>query len=171
MTQALADGKSTPLADGRVHSVKVQYFPYIKYNVLPHFSAAPPLIPFLKDAGEDRRVGTLLVFVDDMTTPLVAMPFNLNVAMRMPQGQAWIVRVLPSAALRSDAVRCAHPMRWLAHLRCITRIHRGLRAQQAARGSAMTSCPGTFVTRLAALVPSIMSLWCSSHWILVCRTR
>ncbi len=89
-SQTMGAARPTSLADGKVHNVKIQYFGYLKYDLLVHFSATRQLVPFLKDAGESRRLGTLVVYVDDMSEPLTAVPFNLNVAMRMQEGQAYI---------------------------------------------------------------------------------
>lgn len=37
-----------------------QYFPYLKYDLLDQFTAADPLLPFIKDNGEGRRIGTIV---------------------------------------------------------------------------------------------------------------
>ena len=89
-SQLMGAARPHPLADGKVHSVKLQYFPHLKYELLEHFSATPQLVPFLKDAGESRRIGTFVVYIDNMTTPLTAVPINLNVAMDLPDGQAYV---------------------------------------------------------------------------------
>ena len=45
-----------------------------------------------------RRVGTLVVWVDDMSQPLMAIPINLSIVLdNFPQGQSIIVRVVNAA--------------------------------------------------------------------------
>jgi len=89
-TQTMGAARPISLADGQVHTVKIQYFNHLKYDLLVHFSATRQLVPYLKDAGESRRLGTLVIYVDDMSEPLTAIPFNMNVAMRLQEGQAYI---------------------------------------------------------------------------------
>lgn len=80
------------LADGRVHRVKVAYWPFLKFDLLPRFTASSSLTPFLVDDGEQWRIGTLAVWVDDLSpaAPLLAMPINLNSVLQLPTGQAFI---------------------------------------------------------------------------------
>ena len=89
-TQSMGAARPHTLADGLVHNIKIQYFPFLKYDVLQHFSATRALVPYLKDAGESRRLGTVVIFADDMTTPLTAVPINLNVALRLQEGQVYV---------------------------------------------------------------------------------
>jgi hypothetical protein len=90
VSQAVAPARATSLADGRLHHVRLQYFPFVRYDLTAHFSAAPPLTPFLKDGGEQRRMGTFVVYLDNQTAPLVAFPINLNVALDLPEGTAYM---------------------------------------------------------------------------------
>jgi hypothetical protein len=51
------------------------------------------LVPFLKDNDENRRLGTFLVFIDEGITndePILAIPINLSVLLRLPQDQAFV---------------------------------------------------------------------------------
>jgi hypothetical protein len=102
------------LADGHVHTVRIVYYRFINYDYLPYFTGSSYLQQYLKDNGEVRmqympvlpalgkevyvlfpsqglRIGTLVVFVDDMAVPLVAFPINLSVAMALPEGLAYAV--------------------------------------------------------------------------------
>lgn len=53
------------LADGSVHCVKIHYLPYIEDKFFHLMTANENLLPYLKDNGEGRRLGTLAVFLDD----------------------------------------------------------------------------------------------------------
>ena len=49
-----------------------------------------------------RRVGTLVVWVDDMSQPLMAIPINLSIVLdNFPQGQAIIVSESAARAVPS----------------------------------------------------------------------
>ena len=79
------------LADGRVHLAKIAYYRFLKFDLLPFFTGSSSLLQFLKDNGEARRVGTLVVWVDDMSQPLMAIPINLSIVLdNFPQGQSII---------------------------------------------------------------------------------
>jgi hypothetical protein len=81
------------LADGLVHVVKIRYYEELRYEYAPYFSATTNLVGFLKDISEDRRVGTLVVFMDtgiDSDEPLLAMPINLAATLRLPSDQAYV---------------------------------------------------------------------------------
>ncbi|KAL7547055.1 hypothetical protein ACHAWF_010377 [Thalassiosira exigua] len=94
-------GKSTALgywrahdvADGKVHEAKVQYLPYVEPRYFELMTANDNLLPYLKDNGEGRRLGTLAVFVDQGIVedrPLLAMPVNLSLLMDLPDGLAYV---------------------------------------------------------------------------------
>ncbi|KAF0684747.1 Aste57867_23262 [Aphanomyces stellatus] len=81
------------LADGSIHVVKVRYYNTLPLQYFASLSATTDLTPFLKDVAEERRVGCLLVFMDDgitQDTPLVAVPINLAVALRLPDDVAYV---------------------------------------------------------------------------------
>jgi hypothetical protein len=86
----LAVPRATSLGDGRVHTVRVVYWPYLKFDLVPSFTASTLSPVFLKDGGDERRVGTLAVYVDDMreTNPLIATPLNLNTLLQLRENQA-----------------------------------------------------------------------------------
>lgn len=51
------------------------------------------LIPFLKDNGEGRRLGTLAIFVDQgiiEDRPLLAIPINLSLVLDLPDSNAYV---------------------------------------------------------------------------------
>lgn len=55
--------------------------------------ASDTLLPFLKDNGEQKRVGTLVVFLDDgvaSNDPLLAIPINLSLVLDLPDDKAYI---------------------------------------------------------------------------------
>ena len=81
--------KPTPLADGKVHVARVAYWPFVNYALAPYFTATSELTKFILDNDEGRRVGTLAVYVDDLTKPLLAMPINLSVVMKLKEGLAY----------------------------------------------------------------------------------
>jgi hypothetical protein len=89
-SHSIAAAREHPLADGRIHSVKIRYYNHIEYDFLPYFSATQHLVQYLKDGGEGRRMGTLVVWMDDAEEPLTAVPVNLNVALRLQEGGAFI---------------------------------------------------------------------------------
>eukprot|EP00644_Phytophthora_capsici_P000346 jgi/Phyca11/5095/fgenesh1_pm.PHYCAscaffold_4_\ len=81
------------LADGKVHVVKIRYYPELKYEYVPYFSATTNLPKFIKDISEGRRVGTLLVFMDDGITndkPILAIPINLAATLRLDSDEAFV---------------------------------------------------------------------------------
>eukprot|EP00559_Dactyliosolen_fragilissimus_P007630 CAMPEP_0184858194 /NCGR_PEP_ID=MMETSP0580-20130426/3320_1 /TAXON_ID=1118495 /ORGANISM="Dactyliosolen fragilissimus" /LENGTH=210 /DNA_ID=CAMNT_0027354217 /DNA_START=802 /DNA_END=1434 /DNA_ORIENTATION=+ len=80
------------LADGEVHTVKVKYFPYVETKYINSFTANEVLLPYLKDNGEGRRLGTLAVFIDEgirENKPIIAIPLNLSVLLDLPQSLAY----------------------------------------------------------------------------------
>lgn len=80
-----------PLADGKIHFAKIAYFRFLKFDLLPFFTGSSSLLQYLKDNGEARRVGTMVVWVDDMSQPLMAIPINLSLVLdNFPQGQSII---------------------------------------------------------------------------------
>ena len=55
--------------------------------------ASDSLLPYLLDNGEQKRIGTLAVFVDDGITndvPLLALPINLSLLIKMPSDKAYV---------------------------------------------------------------------------------
>ena len=80
------------MADGKRHTAKVTYLPYVAMEYLEYFTASPHLLPALKDNAEGRRLGTLLVYVDEgiaSDEPLLALPLNLGVLLDLPQVSFW----------------------------------------------------------------------------------
>jgi len=96
------------LGDGLVHTVRIAYYPYLKMDFLPRFSASTVLPQFLTAEAERRRIGTLAVWVDEVEAatgevagagpgsarqrgllPSLAVPLNLNSALRLAGLEAW----------------------------------------------------------------------------------
>mmetsp|Transcript_25436 Transcript_25436/g.24326 ORF Transcript_25436/g.24326 Transcript_25436/m.24326 type:complete len:447 (-) Transcript_25436:165-1505(-) len=81
------------MADGKVHLVRVVYHGELKPEYFSSLIASDSLIPYLKDNGEQKRVGTLLVYVDEgveTDKPLLAIPINLSVVLDMPVDKAFV---------------------------------------------------------------------------------
>lgn len=92
----LVPPKRIDIGDGAIHTVKIVYWPYIRYDLVSTFSSSLHAASFLLDEGDDRRIGTLAVYVDDMTTtnPLLALPININTVLRQGgqglENQVWM---------------------------------------------------------------------------------
>lgn len=66
----------------------------MQYEYAPYFSSTTNLVKFIKDVSEGRRVGTLVVFMDDgidADTPLLAIPINLAATVRLQADEAFVV--------------------------------------------------------------------------------
>jgi hypothetical protein len=102
------------IADGLIHQVKIQYYPTLQEQLAGYFRPTELTAQYMKDAGESRRLGTLVVYYDNMTTPLFAVPINLNVLLQLPDDQAFVVRCITIALLvnTSPSSTCAHNGLW-----------------------------------------------------------
>jgi hypothetical protein len=81
------------LADGKVHKARITYYGELKSQYFNQLVASESLLPYLKDNGEQKRVGTLLVFLDEgieNDVPLLALPINLSLLLRMPTDRAFV---------------------------------------------------------------------------------
>ena len=81
------------LADGVVHRARIRYFPSLQSQYLSKLSASPSLLPYLLDNGEQKRIGTLVVFMDEgiaKDDPILAMPINLSLVIEMPSDKAYV---------------------------------------------------------------------------------
>lgn len=81
------------VADGKVHEAKIQYLPYVEDRYYELMTANANLIPYLKDNGEGRQLGTLAVFVDQgiiEDRPLLAIPINLSLLLDLPDSLAYV---------------------------------------------------------------------------------
>ena len=90
---ALGYSRVADLADGKYHSVKVSYLPYLETKYFEGMTANENLIPYLKDNGAGRRLGTLAIFFDDGINddkPILAIPLNLSVLLDLPQSVAYV---------------------------------------------------------------------------------
>ena len=89
----LGHSRAVELADGKIHVARVQYLPYVEEKYLRKMTANENLLPFIKDNGEGRRLGTLAVFIDDgidEDEPILAIPLNLSVLLDLPQSLAYV---------------------------------------------------------------------------------
>jgi len=85
--------RAIDLADGAVHMARVKYFPELKPQYLDKLVASDSLIPYLLDNGEQKRVGTLVVYIDEgieTDTALLAMPINLSLLVKMPSDKVFV---------------------------------------------------------------------------------
>ncbi|CAE7692754.1 unnamed protein product, partial [Symbiodinium microadriaticum] len=81
------------LADGSVHLVRIAYFSDLRAEYLDYLVASESIIPYLLDNGEQKRIGTLVVFIDkgvETGTPLMAMPINLSLLLDLPTDKAFV---------------------------------------------------------------------------------
>ena len=92
-TTSLGYWRPYSIADGKVHTTKIQYLPYVETRYYELMTANDNLIPYLKDNGEGRKIGTLAVFVDQGITedrPLFAIPVNLSLLLNLPDSLVFV---------------------------------------------------------------------------------
>lgn len=85
--------RSHKLADGQIHRARITYYGELKSEYFDKLVASDSLLPFLKDNGEQKRVGTLVVYIDDgieSDTPLLALPINLSLVLNLPDDKAFV---------------------------------------------------------------------------------
>lgn len=95
---ALAEGllgvpKAAKLADGVIHRARITYFGSLQSKYFSKLIASDSLLPYLKDNGEQKRIGTLVVWVDDVLDtddPLLAIPINLSLLLKLPTDRAYV---------------------------------------------------------------------------------
>jgi hypothetical protein len=81
------------LADGKIHRARITYYGELKSQYFNQLVASQSLLPYLKDNGEQKRIGTLVVYVDegiDDDIPLLALPINLSLLLKMPTDRAFV---------------------------------------------------------------------------------
>lgn len=89
----LGTPRAVDLADGKVHTVRIMYASKLLPVYFEKLVASDSLVPFLKDNGEQKRLGTLLVFVDDgilADDPILVLPINLSVLLDLPSDKAYV---------------------------------------------------------------------------------
>jgi len=92
-SSALGYARAKDLADGKKHMARICYLPYIATNYFKNMTANENLIKYLKDNGEGRRLGTIVVFIDDGIeddVPILAIPLNLSVLLNLSQSLAYV---------------------------------------------------------------------------------
>lgn len=91
---ALGHSRPIDLADGKIHTARIQYLPFLEKEYLEYFTANENLLPYIKDNGEGRRLGTLAVFLDAdskvPSKPIIAVPLNLSILLNLPESLAWV---------------------------------------------------------------------------------
>ena len=81
------------LGDGAIHRVQVRYETELNVNYLSAFSVSYNVLQYVRDLSEGRRIGTLLVFIDDgidNDIPCLAVPLNLAVLLQLEQDVAYV---------------------------------------------------------------------------------
>lgn len=76
----LTVSRQAELADGLVHEAMIRYYREVQYQYLDTASATPNLTPYLQDRDEGRRLGMLVIWLDEgiaADKPLLALPLNL----------------------------------------------------------------------------------------------
>lgn len=89
----LGTPKAYPLADGKVHLARIRYTGKILPQYFDKLIASESLLPFLLDNGEQKRIGTLLVYLDEgiaTDSPLLAIPINLSLVLKMRNDKAYV---------------------------------------------------------------------------------
>jgi hypothetical protein len=95
---ALEDGliglpRAHNLADGVEHLVRIRYFGDLRIEYLNKLVASESLLQYIKDNGEQKRVGTLVVNVDEGVAsdePILALPINLSVVIKSEDDKAHV---------------------------------------------------------------------------------
>ena len=90
---ALGYWRQHNVADGKVHRCRIQFLPYVETRYYELMTANEQLLPYLKDNGEGRRIGTLAIFVDGGISedrPMLAIPINLSLLLDVPQSLAYV---------------------------------------------------------------------------------
>mmetsp|Transcript_16123 Transcript_16123/g.25137 ORF Transcript_16123/g.25137 Transcript_16123/m.25137 type:complete len:367 (-) Transcript_16123:26-1126(-) len=90
---SLGYSRPVDLADGKIHQVRVRYFPFLQTKYFEGMSANENLLPYLKDNGEGRRLGTLAVYIDGgikADSPVLAIPLNLSILLDLPDSIAYV---------------------------------------------------------------------------------
>lgn len=85
----LARALASPGGEHALALASANLFIFVFMSVLKLFLVHPTL--FFQDNGEGRRLGTLVVWLDDgieSDEPLLAVPINLSVLLDLPQDQA-----------------------------------------------------------------------------------
>ncbi|GBG27080.1 Hypothetical Protein FCC1311_033032 [Hondaea fermentalgiana] len=85
----LSSPQPTALADGRIHSARIVYYPFLNTDLLPFFQITTTGTAYVVDNGEGYRLGTLGIFIDGNNThPLVAIPINLSAFLDLEENRA-----------------------------------------------------------------------------------
>ena len=82
-----------PLADGKVHTVRILYHNGLQVKYLDQLVASATLLPYLLGNGEHFHIGSLSVFIDDgiaNDTPLLSIPINLSTLIALPSDKAFV---------------------------------------------------------------------------------
>jgi hypothetical protein len=73
--------------------VQIRYYDDIQYEYVEYLSASSEAVKFMQDNDEDRRIGMLVVWVDDgiqKDTPLVALTINLSRTLKLAEDLAFV---------------------------------------------------------------------------------
>lgn len=81
------------IADGKVHMARITYYGELKSEYFDQLVASDSLLNYLKDNGEQKRVGTLVVFLDEgieNDVPIIALPINLSLLLQLQENKAYV---------------------------------------------------------------------------------
>lgn len=82
-----------PLADGKIHAVRILYHNDLQVEYFDKLVASPSLLPYLLGNGEHFHIGSLSVFMDDgivNDSPLLSIPINLSTLLDLPADKAYV---------------------------------------------------------------------------------
>lgn len=89
----LGTPKACNLADGKIHMARITYYNELKPQYFSQLVASQSLVSYLKDNGEQKRIGTLVVYLDDgiiSDTPILTLPINLSLLLDMEDDSAYV---------------------------------------------------------------------------------
>ena len=72
---------------------RITYFGELKPEYFDQLVASDSLLKYLKDNGEQKRVGTLVVFIDEgieKDVPILALPINLSLLLKLQEDKAFV---------------------------------------------------------------------------------
>lgn len=89
----LGQPRSTEIADGAIHLARIVYYNDLRAEYFNELVASATLTPYLMDNGEQKRIGTLVVFIDDGIAedkPLLTLPINLSLLLKLADDKAYV---------------------------------------------------------------------------------
>lgn len=145
------------LADGEVHFVRVSYEPefHPAATLHPAFKAAPQVGRIASGRARTPALGkgalgTLAIFVDDLSEPVLVVPVNLANTLELDNGRAW----LGFTAATGEAVDNHEILSWSVRERLSETMAFTARAGEGVRPDVSISC-GQCAALRRALGPAV----------------